>query len=207
MLVVVTPASITKLAQLDAIKTELELSSTADDFWLNDQIDKASTQILGYLGRVLATETVTETFRPEYSVDALSLARWPVQSITSIVVDGDALATTDYEADLSVGTLWRLTTNDRRKHWAALKTVVTYVAGYKLPGEGARDLPFDIERACIDLVKLRYHARGRDPLLRGQEHDGVGSETYWVGGASDGGAMPPDIRALLDPHREMLVSF
>ena len=63
---------------------------------------------------------------------------------------------------------------------------VTYTGGYVTPQQAAddaeltRDLPYDIERAVIDMVKALYWGRGRDPGVRGKS---VSRASVQYGGA------------------------
>ena len=77
---------------------------------------------------------------------------------------------------------------------------VDYVAGYIMPGfsTGVRDLPFDLERACIEIVKTLWHRRKDDPLVKSQRI-GDASETLF---SADG--FPPPIKRTLDRWRQLL---
>ncbi len=79
--------------------------------------------------------------------------------------------------------------------------IVIYTAGYV----SIAALPRPIEAACLGLVRHRWAARDRDPMLRSLAIPGVVTEQYWVGATGDDGAMPPEIAALLDPFRTATV--
>ena len=72
------------------------------------------------------------------------------------------------------------------------------IAGYLLPGDPQRDLPEDLERACLETVKARWFARLRDPLVKGEQVQGIASADYWVPatGAGDPG-LPLGVIGLL----------
>lgn len=201
MLTVITPAASQQLTTLAAVKTELKVSGTADDDWLSEVIDRASATIRRWCGRTFALETVRETFRLSALTETLSLSRWPVVSIVSVSETGNTLTSGDYETDDDVGFVYRLTGSDNRRHWPAGKIVVDYSAGYILPGAAGATLPEDVERATMLLVKAEWFARTRDPLVKSEGIDGVGTTTYWVGGAGDDAALPSDVAGLLTPHR------
>ena len=69
-----------------------------------------------------------------------------------------------------------------------------------------RDVPDDVEEACLRLVAGRYRSRGRDPSLIQRDTPGVGTERWWFGGVpGQSGALPPDVAGLLDNYRVPVV--
>lgn len=199
---VTVPADSHRLTTLAAVKGEMRLSAGADDEFLSDLIDRATATIRRWCGRIFALETVHEIFRLTAPVEELPLTRWPLVSIDSVTEGATTLTTADYEADDETGLVYRLTSSDTRRCWTAPKIVVDYSAGYILPGKPGRTLPEDVERATIMLVKAAWFSRTRDPLVKSEDVSGVLSSTFWVGGFSDGAALPPDIEGLLSPHRQ-----
>ena len=108
------------------------------------------------------------------------------------------LTADDWELDAATGELWRLDGADRRVAWPAAKIVVAYAAGYWLPGDPQRDLPEDLERACLETIKARWFARLRDPLAKSEQVQGIASADYWVPSAGDGDpGLPPGVIGLL----------
>lgn len=202
MLTVTAPADSHRLTTLAAIKGEMRLSGGADDEFLSDLIDRASATIRRWCGRTFALETVRETFRLSAPIETLSLSRWPVVSVASVIEAGNPLAAGDFETEDDTALVYRLTGSDSRRHWPAGKIVVEYQAGYILPGKPGRTLPEDVERATIMLVKAGWFGRSRDPLVRTEDVSGVLSTTFWVGGFGEGASLPPDVEGLLSPHRQ-----
>ncbi|TWB19203.1 head-tail connector protein [Nitrospirillum bahiense] len=200
MLTVVTPAAHTRLTTLDAVKVELQLTGTADDSWMADLIDSASATIGRYVNRVLPREGVRETWRLSHPEPSLLLTRWPLAALTSITEAGIPLDPIQYEVD-QYGAVWRLDGQDHLQAWACGKVVANYTAGYLLPEDAGRDLPEDIERAAVLLVKSAYFSRTRDPLVKSETVPGVLSTTWAVGGAGEDGALPPEVEALLCSYR------
>ncbi|MDX2104161.1 MAG: hypothetical protein EAZ99_16560 [Alphaproteobacteria bacterium] len=101
----------------------------------------------------------------------LVLPRTPVHEIHAIHCDG--VPVLDWSVlDSRVGLL------DRAAGWgwrAAMswwgdgptspaQFEIDATAGFRLPGCLERDLPEDLERACLELAKAWWWARGRDPL-------------------------------------------
>ena len=118
------------------------------------------------------------------------------------VAGGVTLTADDWELDAATGELWRLDGADRRVAWPAAKIVVAYAAGYLLPGDPQRDLPEDLERACLETVKARWFARLRDPLIKGEQVQGIASADYWVPSTGDADpGLPPSVVGLLQRYR------
>ena len=215
-LVTVTVAAATRaLTTAASLRAELGVSdSTLPDARAGNLIARASKAAESYCGRVFARETLSQVFRwsaawscrPYEQRKMLALARYPVSSISSVTEDGTALTAADYEADAETGRLYRLS-SDARVAWCAQKTTVVYVAGYVLPGDsGTRTLPEGIEAAAIKLAATLYHGASRDPSIKGESADGIGSVDYWVGSVPGAaGELPPDVTALLDPWRTVIV--
>jgi hypothetical protein len=201
---VTTPAAVTKLAALAAVKRDLNVVGSTEDTYLNELIDGVSAAFETFCARRFAVETIKQTARLDRPIDALVLARFPVRQITEIKVDGVALAAADWEHDPAKGLLWRLDGSGNRRDWDEGKVEVSMQCGYRLPDESGRDLPADLERACIEAVKLRYAAKGRDPALRSVQVEGVGSEDYALPGVAGGmdGEWPASIAEVLARYRD-----
>lgn len=220
--VIVTPATSTWLTTLDRIKLELSISGGTSDDLLNARIASASSVINGLCFPSLKRETVIETFYPDHygeRADRLILDHSPVSSITSVTVDGTALTDVvivdDVVTDLAE---WRLdgdklrlrrqTTAGRHSHWSfRTSIVVAYVGGYLLPGEAERDLPFEIEDACVELVVAYWMMRGRDPGLRAEENVGVYRFEYQTTMNGYQYPVPKGVMDKLDPYlrKEMVL--
>jgi hypothetical protein len=210
MLTTVTPPADTDLTTLASVKAELSLANGTDDAAILAMIGQASAAIERDLNRgALGLASYVETFRAPPSTGGYSgrgrlrlmLSRTPVATITSIVEDGVTLtAGTDFDFEADTGFVNRIA-GGRVREWTAQTIQVTYDAGYILPRFPARDLPADIERACLSLVKLYYFARNRDPLVKSEDVQGAVNTAYFVGGD----AIPPDIAGLLDRFREISI--
>ncbi len=145
----------------------------------------------GVKAPTLLVETIVETFRRSTRLETgafpypasqpdfigLPLSRFPVQSVTSIVEDGVTLSGSNYEIDKARGYLNRLS-NDVETRWTANKIVVTYSAGRVLSQE------YGLKLAATKILREQYFAAGRDPSLRAETVEGIGSFQYDVSGQS-----------------------
>jgi len=186
------------LTVLATAKDELGIAQadTSQDAQLARWIHEASSLINSQVNRVLGRETVRETFECGYCghIGPLPLSRYPVAIIDSISSPTQSLSNTDYRLDANKGLLYR---NFGR--WVG-EIVVNYQAGYQL----LQELPFDLERACLQLMRYRKTSALRDPSIRSEEVPGVYNVSYWVGivPGSDA-AMPADVTSMLAPYRDL----
>lgn len=205
---VVTPAPSTSLVGVDLIKAELGIGDTSTDSLLASWIARASAAIAQFCNRTLFAEVVTDRIWPERDpfpwqvpggLSPLQVSRWPMLLGTTpvtVVVGSDPMTIdVDFAVDAAKGQLIRLDPAGFPRAWGSLPVEVTYRGGYD-------PIPLDIQDACIRLVKGRWYARKRDPLLKREDIPGVISNEYWIDtSASANGAMPPDVVDLLDNHR------
>lgn len=200
--VVGTAAGSIDLTTLATVKAELGITTGGSDADLTRMVTQASTTAATHCNRIFAKEAVTDHFRLQNEprrVDMLTLSRFPVDTAAAITVveDGVTLTASGYELDPATGFLWRLS-GDERAAWARTKVTVAYSAGYALLAE----LPQDIERAVIVMVKQAWFAKSRDPMVKQEDVPGVLSQSYWVGSVpGQNGAIPAEAEALLAPYR------
>lgn len=200
---VTTAADDQLLATLEQAREEIGDESVSDDTLLR-WLSVASDRVANYCNRVFLQETVTETFnlrlcdRPQ----ALLLRRTPVQSITSVTVDDADLDAVGFECDNPPGLLRRLQSS-KRSPWSGGRIVVVYDGGYPT----VDDLPPSLTEAALSLVRMRWSATKRDPMLRSLEIPGVSTETWWVGtpGSGDDPGIPPEVASLLSRYRRIEV--
>lgn len=221
MLVITSAADSTDLTTLETVKLELGITASDEDEYIASKIERVSSTVCTYLNvaagtdgtRTLGRETLTETFQlsinrqVQSSINGrseLTLARYPVSSITSVTVSGTALDTADYGVDGATGILYRLNSDGVQCQWETGLIVVVYVAGWLLPGDTGSNMPLDIEDATIGLIKLARAARERDPLVKSENFAGILSTTYWTPDG-DSSAIPPDIAYKLAPYRNISV--
>lgn len=195
---VVTTATDTNLVDLDTVKDELNVKDMASNAFLTRQIKSASAAAASFCNRVFAVETITDEFWPSRSdpnVESLQLTRFPAIAVSSVVEDGTTLvALTDYRVDLAAAQLIRLDTEPYPRSWPSEPVAATYTTGYSA-------IPDDVIDAVIRMVKSRWFARSRDPMLRSESIAGVRDVQYWIATGEDGGAMSPDVIDLLNNYR------
>lgn len=188
LVTVTVPPATAKLTTLAT--AQADLGTTSD---VSSLIDRASATIATHCGRAFGLQTISEQFRrpTRYtyaSSDTLHRLhadpkplnlQYDAQSIVSVTEDGNALtAGTDYEADVPAGMLWRLY-GDSRKDWYGRVTVVVYTTGWNLPNDGSRNMPADLEDACLTLVRSAFYGQGRNPNVAMDLTEGVGRVQYW----------------------------
>lgn len=186
LLMVLTPPAATALTTLDTAKADLGVNVPFDDDKLQRKIDAASGAIWRHLNRFPGRATVRETFRLDGEhAEALLLARGPNIAIASVTVDGTELDADEYEVDDGAGLLYRLADGGGTWCWLACRSVVVeYSGGWLLPDEDGRDLPAEIEDACLIAVRALWSGLDRDPMLRSEQVPEVYSVSYWSSSAA-----------------------
>ena len=176
-----------------------------------DLINEASEAFASEVGRDIHYEVDAIANLRGYGSSVLRLYNHvPLVSISSIVFDGNAIDSDDYEIvatdDPNVGHIraknsnWAWTadrstdiTGDPLVGTERALYVVTYTGGYVTPQQDAdddsltRNLPYDIERAVIDMIVSIHRGDGRDGRVRSKKVS-RGSVEY----ADDG--LPPSFR-------------
>jgi hypothetical protein len=208
-------AAQTALTLRDTIKSDLKISGTNEDTYIDEAIARASAMVCSHLkipmaddgSRTLASEELIQTFtlrEHHRNMTKLVLARRPVTAIAYIKENDVELTDQQYEIEGRNGVLTRLRGLGFHQEcfWRChIKIEVRFTAGWLLPDQGAdRTLPYDIESAVVDIVKGMRAARTRDPLLKSLDVQDIDAREYWVGGLGQGG-LPPDIQAKLSAYR------
>lgn len=192
----VTPPNSPELTTLDDVKLELGISGSDQDDLLERLIETESARISGYPAIAIFPKTVVaESIRvqDERNLPTLKLRMWPVFSITSITEGSVVLSVDEYEVDKAAGLIYRIS-NDSPASWSSGKIVVSYVAGFDA-------VPTDIASACIELIKRRLAAQGRDSALVSESIEDVGAWRYKDNdGSSEASGVPADIKAILDRY-------
>jgi hypothetical protein len=202
---------------------EKETGATDDRF--EDWIEDASAMIADYLGRVLERDDAIEESKHGDGTPFMVLNRPPLNAITSIEFDGEAVAAADYEiheaeagvvyfvgsptvdtAYTAAGIMQAPVRGTERKSY-----VVTYDGGFVTPGQSegggayAGDvvtLPRAIRRACVEMVTQLFNDAGRDTRVASESL--MSHSTSYRGGDDDdddGSGIPKPIRAKLSRWR------
>lgn len=210
-----TPAETYDLTTLDVIKGLLNINGTSQDAYLQSLISAASVAAAQYCNRVFPAETVLDEVWP--AVDAypyqvpggvapLQLSRWPLGTINSVVISTDPAsiptvltAGTDFRSDAVRGQLIRLDFSGYPCGWAPSYIGANYVGGFAA-------IPADVADAVCRMVRSRYYANMRDPMLRSENIEGVYEAQYWISMAGNAGNLTPDIQDLLDNYRTPVIA-
>lgn len=201
------PASV-EMTTLATARDELGIAGTGSDARIQRYIREASARIVGYCGRDFASAVLVETFRPDpcgrlgQDLDCLLLSRTPVASIASVAEDGAAVDASGYELAADTGELWRIGSSGERTAWSGTVATVTYRGGYAM----VTDLPEELEAACLELVRLAWFQRQRDPSLRSESVPGVRDAAYQIGTPGGADGLPDTVRAVLDRYRRLTVA-
>jgi hypothetical protein len=203
-----------KLITEDDISDLIDMSTLSDVSDLDRLILQASDLIsiacavpsAGIFPPTLRSENIVEIFRRSRRRTAsaapyqdnergcsIYVSRYPVSAITSIVEDDATLSPEDFELRGSEGRIVRLS-GGAEAPWTGNKIIVAYSAGYSI-------VPEALKFVAISLVKLKASELNRDPLLRGESFEGLGSAQYFQSGAIAGGSLPPGIADMLAPFR------
>lgn len=154
-----------------------------------------------YCRRTLRQRDIEERFFLSASLGPrLYLSGYPIVSVTSVTIDGEA--TTDFLVEQDKGVLVRTRDDNGTTaiiSWTGRNIVVTYRAGYLY----ATETPADLKRAALSLGAFLHESRGRDFSLRSMNIQGVGSVS-WLDPQNGGGMIPETIRNVLDFYRDMV---
>lgn len=116
-----------------------------------------------------------------------------------------------YEWRRGSALLWKLS-GGYRASWASRLVRVVYSAGYVLPGDVApavRNLPTDIEDACILLVRRKIdqlrESETENRRIKSESFPGIGAWTYALEDIAWTGGLPSDVIAMLQRYRRISV--
>lgn len=201
ILVVTAAAPSQALVTLADFKTEMGLSGTVDDAWIELKIAQASAAIASACRRVFVSQDYLETWRLD-CVLSLRLSRYPVTAISAVTENGTIVAADDRELDGDAGLLWRLV-DDVRTVWRT-KIVVAYTAGYDAAADPDENpIPADLAGVCVSVVKRLWHQRTANPLVKSVAIPGVIDQEFWVGGVGNSGLFLPGEWAVLADYRRL----
>lgn len=210
---VVTPASTTDLVDLDSVKAYLQITDDTQDARLGQLIKQASGSFSDYLGRPLALQTYRERQTIQGRIPGINLCNGPIATILTASVDGIAWTGTLDDCDVE---------RDGARIMASaflpprllcftrpVLVEITYVAGFMLPGMDQPVVPDNalmpwratpllaaISGGCLSTIQMLLSASGRDPLLKSENVQGVGSSSYATMDPAVGGLSADAVAAL-----------
>lgn len=193
MLKIITPAATSDLTVLGSVKAELGIEDTSQDQLLTTYIRQASDLLTRECGRdTFGRQVLQQIERSQTAIPYIILARDINVQITSVLEGSTLLDASDYELDGSL--LRRLDTAGLYSNFYSGVVTVNYSAGYEL----VTDLPYDIEQACIELVKRSFAAKGRSSDIKTDVQEGIGSISYFAGNPA---ALPDEIKEVIANHK------
>ena len=158
ILTTTSAAGETRLTEAATLKTQVSVTDSADTLDLT--IKAASAEISALLApkrdednaTTIGRASYTETFYDLRSVEEVLVSRLPIVSVASVTKNGTQVLSDasdfNYLVKKARGAI-QATVNDLPTTLSANSFTVAYTAGWLLPGEGGRNLPYDIELACI----------------------------------------------------------
>ena len=184
------------LCSLDDVKTMLNipLDDTTKDAKLNLMIKQFSSLIEGFIGYKLARAEYTEEVQAENNRQLLQLNHFPLQSVSSVTVGGEAIEDWKlFPVYARWGRLYRGLGWGNKAYTRGFThdivggvwdVKVSYIAGYYLPddenySEGAEDsLPYDIVSCCINCDVEKYNLDANGAIGLKAHSEGHISDTY-----------------------------
>lgn len=183
-------------------------SDTSQDKALTDMLLSASAAVESYIGRQITAADYTDLIRirPGDQMASFVLDVRPVLSITSVVRHGQPLVTPPDGWDFSSSSGILYPENGDGSSWGPGHYLVSYRAGWVIPGMTDADgnplpvtLPADIRQAVLLTARSFYAAQDRDPLLKSESEQGVGSTSWSLPDATTGG-LPGNAAAFLSRY-------
>jgi len=173
------------LTLVATVETELGLTAGAQDALLERYINQASDLCESYAGKSVYRDTAIVEKVVGDEGPYLFLAKPPINSITSISYSSSNLGTSEYEIHepakngivYAVSGSWYRSgihfgdiSHTRASGYARKVYTVNYDGGYYTPkqeddGDGTRNLPYDIEYACLMITSYLYRSKGKDPSI------------------------------------------
>jgi hypothetical protein len=214
MLTVTVPAPDPDL--IDIASLRVIAGYAADDTSHDDDLEALSSRltadicvacriaIVAGAAPTLRRETLVQTFRRPASM-RLVLSRRHDVSVSSVIIDGVALASDEYEVAPESGLLSRVDSGCLQR-WRGIDVAVTFQAGFA-------DVPADLAGAVADLARYRLSEASRDPLVKSESVEvkdvEVRAVSYWVGslpGAAPSSSLPSDIASRLSRYMNVRLS-
>jgi len=230
---VITPPASQKMTLSDTVMQDWGIDGDNRAF-IERAIIRCSRAAADYCNRDfgIAKYSVTARLERGYRDGHLSLGRvdpimipyWPITSTVSVTeTDINGVVTTlvegtDFEVDISTGSYYRLDANQIPRDWYSTTTVMIVLwSGYVFPDQAAGQngipaaaplIPAHLEDAIGRMVATRYFESRRDPYVKSETVEGIGSTNYITQGSrpTDAGNLSPDVSDILDNFRAPIVA-
>ena len=188
------------LTTVEMLKAELSIpdDDTSRDAELARAINAASDAVRRYCGRDFARTKVTEHLIGRGS-PALLVSLSPIVSVEAVAIQGQEVDVSELAIDDGAGILVRLhgtwPESDRPN------VLVSYTGGWVTPAQAKdegleRDLPHDIEEACLIIAATRVQSMGQPVDAQILQVEQI--RVHW----SEGGrqSIPQQATMLLEPY-------
>lgn len=213
------------LTTVDNVKTELGISSSTDDSYIERLVNAYSAAIETYCGRCLEYSAAVVEQLAGHGDPHLVLSRTPVIEVASLKLSGSTIDSGNYDVhDAAAGIVvlpgFTAYTGAFAADIAADPVPgyerklyeATYAGGYVTPAQLVDDeelaeleqLPAEIEQACIIAVVGAYRSRGRDRNISSESL--LSYSVSYRQFATDVAALPAESRALLDAYKRVVLA-
>ena len=197
------------LTTISECESELGLTASEQDALLTRYINTASDQIADYCNRKIFYDAAIVEKVGGSKDYFLYISRTPLTTITSVVWLGD---------DSTIGSsLYEIWESDqgaiyKESGWNNITLNATYLTRYQVTYKGGwitpqqdaddgaltRDLPFDLETACVNIVTALWQKKGQDRNVKSESIMGA-SVTYDV----DVSGLDDSVMATLNNYKRM----
>lgn len=200
------------LALVADLKADLDITDSSSDLRLERLLLTASSMVLAYIGRPILSGEWTEEFRliPSERTEEIVLGVVPVTEIKTVSHNGTGWSAGQVEDLILDKRAGLLSLPSKPYHfWRPGLYSITFQAGYVPPSVDENNqaqpgtLPRVISQAALMTASSLWASGDRDPLLKSETVQGVGSTT-WNSAAGTGG-MPQSAADLLASFRNGLM--
>lgn len=202
------------LTTVEEVRDRLGILGNDQNDRLTRLVNAASDYIERKLDRKLYREVITNEKVIGEGTDKIVLSRRPIVSISEIRYKDQVISSSSYEI-LGDGVSGIVQSTSGGFVWTAHHVVdvsfskvpgtelqsfeVDYTGGYYLPSDSAnRNLPYDLEEACISLVISRYNSLTRDQNIKSERILSYGV-TYFDRSVS------PEVQEVLNHYRSWVI--
>lgn len=207
---ILDPPESRNLTTKEKVKQTLNLSSSDHDTMIDDMISATSDFVVNYCGREFAKQRVKESL-PGKGLPEILLSITPLVSVEKVEFDDTEIESWVIH-DREAGIILRRggfrstnlpfnTINSHPSSYEENRWHFTYVGGFILPGwngnNGTRNMPYDLERAVIDIVKGQYLSRDIDASITRYR---IGDTQAWWD-RRGAGSMPEAAEMVLNYYR------